>query len=272
MNANSVISTDAEKASLIVKVNVNGVVRVTFNRPEKGNAYTGEMLDRLEESLDWIAADGGARVLVLTGSGAHFQAGADLNWVRQVSEGDSDTVRKVSEKTTRVLHRLNSLTLPTVALINGACFGGGVGIAACCDTVIASTDAKFAISEVLFGQAPLPIVPQLNATIGHRNSRRYALTGERFTSLTAQEIGLVHEVVPADRLESRGEEIVTAYLRASPSAIARTKKAFLEWEAAGRGEAQFIDLSRGAAEQRLSKESAEGLRAFLERRDPAWFQ
>lgn len=256
---------------IIVEEERGGVVRVKFNRPHKGNAYTGDMLVQMERLLDTLPAQGRTRLLVVTGNGRHFQAGADLDWVDEVSRGTPESILQVSLTTTTVLHKLNVAPFPTIALINGACFGGGVGIAACCDTAIASSTASFAISEVLHGQAPLPIVPQLNSVIGHRNSRRYALTGERFDANTAKEIGLVHEIVAPDRLEDRGNEIIHAYLRASPSAIARTKASFLACEYGGEPATDVASLAQGAAAQRLSSESAEGLRAFTEKRAPAWY-
>ena len=260
-----------ETHPIVVQEEKGGVVRVNFNRPQKGNAYTGDMLVQMENLLDALAGQGRTRLLVFTGNGRHFQAGADLDWVNEISKGTPESILQVSLTTTSVMHKLNSAPFPTLALINGACFGGGVGIAACCDTAIASSTASFAISEVLYGQAPLPIVPQLNSVIGHRNARRYALTGERFDADTAKEIGLVHEIVAPDRLEERGNEIIQAYLRASPSAVARTKASFLAWEYKSEPPTDVAALAKGAAEQRLSSESAEGLRAFAEKRAPAWY-
>jgi len=256
---------------IIVEEDRGGVVRVNFNRPQKGNAYTGEMLEQMEQLLDTLFAQGGTRLMLVTGNGRHFQAGADLDWVNEVSRGTPESIHEVSLLTTRVLHKLNTAPFPTIALINGACFGGGVGIAASCDTAIAASTASFAISEVLYGQAPLPIVPQLNSVIGHRNARRYALTGERFDVNTAKDIGLVHEIVAPDQLRNRGHEIMDAYLRASPSAITRTKASFLACEYDNATATDVASLSQGAAAQRLSSESAEGLHAFAEKRAPAWY-
>jgi methylglutaconyl-CoA hydratase len=173
---------------------------------------------------------------------------------------------RASRMTAEAVQRLNLLPVPTIALVQGACFGGGTGIVSACDIVIAADNAKFSIAEVRIGVAGTIIIPQLNDAIGLRQVRRYALTGERFDAREALRIGLVHEIVPLSELESAGERIVDELLTNGPDAVAQTKMYALRSAWSHLDDAAFSALIESHAAKRQSAEAAEGFAAFLEKR------
>src|SRR4029453_10015328 len=172
-----------------------GVARVTLNRPEGGNAYNGDMVGRLLTAMDELGRRSDLRAVLLSGNGRHFQAGADLKWIRAVSAASADENARVSRATAGAVDRLNRAPVPTVALVQGGCFGGGTGIVAACDIAIAAANAVFSIAGGRWGLRAATTTPQLNDAMGARQVRRYALTGERFDANEARRIGLVHDVV-----------------------------------------------------------------------------
>jgi methylglutaconyl-CoA hydratase len=243
---------------------------VTLNRPEAGNAYDGALLDRLHEALDDLGARPGLRVVVLRGRGRHFQAGADLRWSREVSAGTPTENVRASERTLQAVRRLDALPVPAVALVQGGCFGGGTGLVAACDVVVAADDAVFAISESRWGLMAGIILPQLVDAMGARHVRRYALTGERFDAAEARRVGLVHEVVPRADLEAAGARVVEALLACGPQATLCTKATTRAVARAPLDAATLQALVAEHAATRQSAEAAEGLAAFRERRAPSW--
>src|SRR4051812_33404194 len=209
-------------------VDARGVAAVTLNRPEVNNAYNGELIQGLLAALDALGGAQGLRAVVIKGNGKHFQAGADLKWLDTVRTSSAEENIRVSRATAEAVARLNKVPVPTIALIQGGCFGGGTGLAAACDVVIAADNAMFSIAEVRWGVTAAIIVPQLNDAIGVRQLRRYGLTGERFDAREARRIGLVHEVVLLDQLAAAGERVVGHVLENGPQAIAETKALTLE--------------------------------------------
>jgi len=252
-------------------VDARGVATLTLNRPEVNNAYNGEMIDALIAAGEALSGDRRVRVVVLRGAGRHFQAGADLKWLQECSRLDEAGNLEVSRRTASAVRGLGELPVPTVALIHGACYGGGVGIAAACDVVIASAEASFAITEARWGLMAGIIIPQLNAALGARQVRRYALTCERFDAATAKALGLVHEVCPSGGLEQAAAPIIDALLRAAPGSLAETKRTVLAEAGLLLEEARFAALVRDHAAKRRSTEAAEGLASFVEKRPPAWY-
>ncbi len=254
-----------------IESDARGVVRMTLNRPTVNNAYNGEMLDGIIAGCARVRAGRDTRVVVLSGNGRHFQAGADLGWLDSVRVQGSQANLDASERTARAMWELNTLQVPTVALVQGGCFGGGTGIAASCDVVIAADNALFAIAETRWGMAATIIFPQLADAIGVRHLRRYAQTGERFGADEARRIGLVHEVVPLADLEAAGAKVVDALLRNAPRANAVTKAGVLRqaWSEVHRSHFGAIVAEHAAGRQ--SAEAAEGLASFHEKRDAAWY-
>ena len=216
---------------VLLDTDPRGVATVTLNRPAVNNAYNGEVIQALIDGCDALAADQSVRVVIIRGNGKHFQAGADLAWLEAISHMDAGANLDTSRQTALAMRRWNEIPKPTVALVHGACVGGGTGLVASCDVVIASRDASFAISEARWGMVASIIFPQLNAAIGIRNVRRLALTCERFDAERARAMGLVHEVCDPGDLDAL--------------------------------------VSQHAA-KRQSAEAAEGLASFVEKRNASW--
>jgi len=210
------------------------------------------------------------RVVVLKGNGKHFQAGADLKWINAVRPQSPADNEAVSRATFEAVQRLNTLPIPTVALVQGGCFGGGTGVISACDVVIAADNAVFSISEARWGLTAAIIIPQLNDAIGVRQVRRYALTGERFGVEEARRIGLVHEIVPLPELESAGARIVGHLLENGPDAIGQTKAIALRSAWSNLDDAAFDRLIESHAVKRQSPEAAEGLASFAQKRPARW--
>ena len=257
---------------VLISRDARGVVRVTLNRPEVNNAYNGAMIDALIAGCAAVRTDPTVRAVVLAGNGRHFQAGSDLGWLDSVRTQGSPANVDASERTARAVWELNTLPVPTVALIQGGCFGGGTGVAAACDVVIAADNAQFAISETRWGMAAIIIFPQLADAIGVRHARRYAQTGERFGAEEAKRIGLVHEVVPLAELETAGAKVVDALMRNGPRANANTKAAILRQAWSDVHRSHFAAMVAEHAAGRQSAEAAEGLASFHEKRDAAWYR
>ena len=172
--------TSKSTGPVLWSIDARGVATVTLNRPEVNNAYNGAMIDGVLAALDALGAEKGLRAVVLKGNGKHFQAGADLKWINEVRVYSPEENLRVSRATADAVQRLNIAPVPTVALVHGGCFGGGTGIVAACDVVLAADNAMFSIAEVRWGLTAAIIIPQLADAIGVRQLRRYALTGERF--------------------------------------------------------------------------------------------
>jgi methylglutaconyl-CoA hydratase len=251
-------------------VDERGVANLVFNRPEVRNAYNGAFIAGLLGAMDAFETVRGLRAILITGNGRHFQAGADLKWVDEVRGSTPDENIRVSRATAEAVHRLNVVRVPTVALVQGGCLGGGTGIIAACDVVIAAEDAFFSIGEVRWGLTAAIIIPQLKDAIGIRQVRRYALSGERFDAEQARLIGLVHDVVPLTELDAAGSRVIGHVLENAPDAIAQTKALALQAGFGNLGGEPFDDLVQSHASKRHSLEAAEGLRSFVEKRTARW--
>jgi methylglutaconyl-CoA hydratase len=259
-----------QQQAVLWNVDERGVAMVTLNRPEVNNAYDDTLIQGLHDAMDELGARRGLRAVLMRGAGKHFQAGADLKWITRVASQSATENERVSRATAMAVHRLNTLPVPTVALVQGGCFGGGTGIVAACDVVIAADNALFSIAETRWGLMAGIIQPQLADAIGVRQVRRYALTGERFGAEEARRIGLVHEVVALADLAAAGERILGQLLQNAPEANAQTKAVALEF-AWGRVEDPVIArLAAQHAAKRRSAEAAEGLASFAEKRAARW--
>jgi methylglutaconyl-CoA hydratase len=235
------------------------------------NAYNGELIQGLHEAMDDLGARPGLRVLVVRGAGRHFQAGADLNWVAEVAGQSPAENDRVSRATAEAVRRLDTLPIPTLALVQGGCFGGGTGIVAACDIAIAAEDAIFSVSETRWGLMAGIILPQLRQAMGLRQARRYALTGERFDAHQARRLGLVHDVCALGALDDTGGRIVDALLMNAPHATTATKLRLLQLAGAFIDDGTFRDLIHEHAATRRLDEAAEGLASFRAKRPPRWY-
>ena len=259
------------KNVVICDVDNRGVATVTINRPEVNNAYNGDVIENLLKGIQILGNDPKVQIIILRGNGKHFQAGADLNWINWVSGKTEADNFAVSKKTTDSIRFLDCCKKPTIALVHGGCFGGGTGIIAACDIVIASTDAFFSISEVRWGLHAGPILPQLAAAMGTRNLRRYALSGEKFDAETAKYLGLVHEVCQEGKLDEAAKPIIQSILKNGPEAIADTKRIILETMNLKIDEEKAESLARDHARKRQTQEAVEGLASFREKREADWY-
>ena len=257
---------------VLLDIAPRGVATVTLNRPAVGNAYNANMLSSLIGGLQQLAADPAVRCLVVRGAGKHFQAGADIRWLNQVADYPPEENLAASFATTRAMQLLNEFPKPTIALVHGACFGGGVGIVCCMDVAFATPESLFGITEVRVGVAPTPISTYMVGAIGLRHTRRYALTGERFGAAEAMRIGLVHEVVPAEAMEAKLAAVIDAVFLSGPNAMAITKRSFLGANGLLLDERQATMLAHEGWMACASAEGHEGTSAFREKRTPAWYK
>ncbi len=256
---------------VLTKIDPRGVATIFLNRPEVNNAYNGAMIQALLDAANKLIMDKSVRIIVLRGNGRHFQAGADLNWISEISELSEAENLAVSKNTTDAVRFLNECPKPTIALVHGGCFGGGTGIVAACDIVIATMNSIFSIAEVRWGLHAGPILPQLAAAIGIRNLRRFALTGERFDATQAWEIGLVHEVCEENELDETAETIIDVILKNGPEAVADTKRIIFDTERLNISDKKALALAMDHARKRCTAEAEEGLTSFREKRDAAWY-
>ena len=246
------------------------VARVTLNRPDKRNAFDDALVGALDDALAVVESDPGIRVLVLAGAGESFSAGADLGWMRRTS--DYSHAENLADATAlaELMQILDSLPKPTVALVQGAAFGGGVGLAAACDLVLATPAASFCLSEVKLGLIPAVISPYLIAAIGARAARRYFITGERFSAERARQLGLVHELVAADALSREGDRLTRLLLHNGPQAMAAAKQLVADVARQPLSAQLIADTAERISVTRAGAEAREGLKAFLEKRRPDW--
>ncbi len=254
-----------------LKVEIEGgVARMILSRPEKHNAFDDAVIAAFTEALESVATDPAVRVVVIAGEGKSFSAGADLDWMRRMADyGEADNLADARALAV-MLRTLNELPKPTIARVQGATFGGGVGLVACCDIAVASKAAIFCLSEARLGLTPSTISPYVVAAMGANNARRYFLTAERFDAAAAERIGLVHVVAAPERLDHTVDDLVAALLQNGPLAIAECKQ-LIRRVASGPVDAAMIeDTAQHIARVRASAEGKEGVRAFLEKRPPAW--
>jgi methylglutaconyl-CoA hydratase len=247
-----------------------GAAWLTLDRPEIHNAFDDRLIEELTATLDQLAQDEAVRVVVLTGAGRSFSAGADLNWMRRTSTYGEDENLRDANALAALMKALYELPKPTVARVNGAALGGGTGLVACCDVVVASEDALFGTTEVRLGIMPAVIGPYVVAAIGARQARRLMLTGERITADDAARIGLVHEVVPAEQLDAAVDKVVSGLLKGAPRAIAAAKRLVQDLVNRPIDQDLIDDTARRIATLRRTPEAREGLGAFLEKRKPGW--
>ncbi len=264
------MSSNNSVGPVLWEIDPRGVATVVLNRPEVNNAYDGELIQGLLDALDALAGASGLRAVVIRGNGRHFQAGADLRWIDAVRTSSPEENIRISRATAEAVQRLNLAPVPTIALVQGGCFGGGTGLVAACDVVIAADDAMFSIAEVRWGLTAAIIIPQLVDAIGVRQVRRYALTGERFGAEEARRIGLVHTVVPRAELEAAGVRIVDHVLENAPEAIAQTKALTLDCARGRLDQQSFARLIESHAAKRQSPEAEEGLASFAQKRAARW--
>lgn len=252
------------------QIDERGVARVCINNPDKHNAFDDGIIAELSKAFEQLSNDDSVRVVVLESKGKNFSAGADLNWMKRMASYSRAENFRDAQALAAMLQNLNFMPKPTIARVQGAAFGGAVGLVSCCDMAIATTRASFSLSEVKIGLIPATISPYVVAAIGQRASRRYFLSAERFSAATALELGLVNNVCDSDDLDSQVETLIAQLLSNSPAAMSAAKQ--LIFDIADRAiDSELIeDTCQRIADIRASDEGQEGLNAFLEKRNPAW--
>jgi methylglutaconyl-CoA hydratase len=258
--------------NIVLTTDSRGVARLTLNRPEKHNAFDDAIIAELIDKLIDTNNDKKVRMVVLTGAGKSFSAGADVNWMRASAQYDEARNIEDALKLAELMSTLDSLRKPSIARVNGATFGGGVGLVACCDIAIASSAAKFSLSEVRLGLVPSVISPYVIAAIGARNARRYFQTADLLSADKAREIGLVHEVVSAEQLDTAVEREIALLLKGGPKALVAAKELIAGQVALSTSARRNLHSKTAniIAQLRVSEEGQEGLNAFLEKRPPRW--
>jgi methylglutaconyl-CoA hydratase len=245
------------------------VLRLTLNRPHVRNAFDEEVIAALTAAAKETAADPTLRAIVIAGTGSSFCAGADLAWMAKAILYSREENRRDAEDLARLLELLDSLPVPLIARVHGAALGGGVGLVAVSDVVIAADDAVFGFTETKLGIIPAVISPYVLGKIGASAARELFLTGARFTAERAQRIGLVHRIVSHDTLDRAIDECIREILTAAPHAVS-SAKALLREIRGSRSEDVIGLTTTRIAEQRVSAEGQEGMRAFLGKRKPNW--
>lgn len=249
-----------------------GFATLWLNRPEKNNAFDGAMIRQLISALDQVKEDKNLRFLLLRARGRHFSAGADLAWMKASCTLDYNANLDDARELAELMYSLHSSKIPTVALVQGAAFGGALGLICCCDIAIACEDAVFALSEVRIGLAPAVISPFVVQALGERQAKRYALTGERFDAAKAQQLGLIAECYPAEQWEAQIEHWVQLLLANGPQAMRASKDLLREVGPGALTPALRRYCENSIARLRVSPEGQEGLQAFLEKRPAAWIK
>lgn len=248
------------------------VATVWINRAELHNAFNTQVIEELNACFRSLNDHDDVRVVILAGRGKSFSAGADLNWMKQVGQASQADNEADALKLAKMLQSLATLKQPTIARVHGIAFGGGMGLASACDICVASTDAKFATSEVRLGLAPSTISPYVIRAIGARQASRYFLTAERITAEQAKSIGLAHEVTAPEQLDSKIDEIVEALLLGGPAAQSASKQLIQLVDQQVLTEDLLLKTAQHIAHIRQGDEAKNGLNAFLNKQSPAWIK
>lgn len=262
---------DSEMTEPSVKFQIEKrVAYVTLNRPEKHNAFDDGVIAELQQAFDQAANDQRVRALILAASGKSFSAGADLGWMQRMAGYSLAENRRDADALATMLRTLNSLPFPTIARVQGAAFGGAVGLVSCCDLAVASPRASFCLSEVKIGLIPATISPYVIAAMGERAARRYFLTAERFSAETAKALGLVSEIADDAELDQTLDNLLSTLLANGPEALRAAKALVAEVSNRPINQTLIDHTSARIAAIRVSEEGQEGLQAFLHKRQPRW--
>ncbi len=255
---------------LTLTIDSRGVARLTLNRPEVKNAFNEDLIGEIADAMGRLACEKGVRVVVMTGAGDTFCAGADLSMMKRASGYSAAENKQDARRLAHMLNAIYSCEKPVIALVNGHCMGGGVGLASAADIVIAAEDALFALSEVRLGLVPAVISPFVVHAIGVRQARRYFLTGERFDAMTAKAIGLVNMVCMKAQLEATLAGVIDNLLACGPNAQKEAKALIRLVAHRPVDEAVMEETAALIARVRASDEGKEGVTSFLEKRKPDW--
>lgn len=262
--------TDNESAVLL-RHRSDGIAEVVLNRPDKRNAFDDVIIQQLITALENVDADDNTKIVILRSEGKHFSAGADLGWMRRMADNSRQENLDDSRELARLMNVLNHLSKPVIGLVQGAAFGGAVGLAACCDIVLATDKASFCLSEVKLGLIPAVISPYVVRAIGERQARRYFLSAEVFTATQAQEYGLVHIVCDdVETMDARCNEMLQQLAINGPEAMKAAKDLVFAVSHKPISADVIDDTAQRIADIRVGAEGQEGLGAFLNKRKANW--
>ncbi|MGR5238100.1 enoyl-CoA hydratase-related protein [Vibrio alfacsensis] len=247
-----------------------GVATLTLNRTDKHNAFDACMIDLLIHRLDYLALRTDVRCLVLRGNGKHFSSGADLNWMKSMANSTRKQNLDDATNLARLMHTLDSFPQPTVAVVQGAAFGGALGLICCCDIAIAADDAKFCLSEVKLGLIPATITPYVMRAMGNRQARRYILSAEVIAAQDAEKFGIVHEVHKLDEMDNVTQALIDSLLLNSPDAMRKAKGLCHQCHQNPIDSDLIHYTSQLIADVRVSPQGQDGLQAFLDKQTPSW--
>jgi len=259
-----------EQNVLITTIDSDGVARLTMNRPDVRNAFNEDIVNEICDTMGQLNIDPNVRIIVLTGAGKAFSAGADLNMMRRAADYSSAENKDDARRLAHMLISIYDSPKPTIALVNGPAMGGGLGLIAACDIAIGAEETFFALSEVRIGLIPAVISPFVIQAIGSRQARRLFLTGERFTAEQAKTIGLLHETAPLAGLDKAFDEVIDGLRQCGPAAMREAKALIRAVSGRSIDEGVLKDTAGRIANIRASAEGKEGVTAFLEKRKPVW--
>jgi methylglutaconyl-CoA hydratase len=267
------LDTDAQSALVRIEAGADGAATVVLDRPERRNAFNAEMIGALRQAFETLEGADGVRIVFIRGAGGTFSAGADLQWMSDAADYTEADNRDDAMNLAVMLKHLHDLPMLTVALVEGAAFGGGAGLAAACDIALATADARFAFSEVKLGLIAATISPYVVGAIGPRRARSLFALGRVFGADAALGFGLVDEVV-ADgaALEARARELAEEIRACAPGAVAQSKRLVAHVAGKPIDHALMADTAHRIARVRVGAEGQEGVRAFLARRPPSWLE
>ncbi|MBI5256849.1 MAG: enoyl-CoA hydratase/isomerase family protein [Burkholderiales bacterium] len=257
-------------APLIEVTRQGPVARVYLNRPELRNAFNSEVIAELSRSFAALSADDSLRAIVLGGHGKVFCAGADLNWMRAMADYSWEQNRADAQALADMLWTIYRCPHPVVGRLQGDCYAGGMGLAACCDVLVAAEGVNFCLSEAKLGLLPATISPYVIRALGEQAARRYFITAERFSSSEAHRLGFVHLLTPPDALDAEVDRIVATLVANGPQAVKASKRLVQDLAGEPITDALRAETARRIADIRASDEGKEGVQAFLNKRDPGW--
>ena len=257
----------------LVTTNIDsrGIATVTLNNPDKHNAFDDHMIAELTLAFSSVANNNNVRAMLLTSNGKSFSAGADLNWMKRMANYSYDENLLDARALAEMLKTLNFMPKPTIARVQGATYGGAVGLVSCCDMAVASEHANFCLSEVKIGLVPATISPYVIAAIGQRAARRYFNTAEVFNAITAEKLGLVSVVTQAKNIDQKVNDLIKSLLGNSPAAITASKQLIFSVDSKPIDDELIESSCKIIAEIRVSTQGQEGLAAFLEKRPAAYY-
>jgi methylglutaconyl-CoA hydratase len=260
-----------QTSAVVCRQRAEGITEVVLNRPDKRNAFDDVVIQELIEVFTRLDSDPAIKVVILRSEGKHFSAGADLGWMRGMADNSHQENLDDSRQLARLMSVLNTLSRPVIGLVQGAAYGGAVGLAACCDIVIATEQSRFCLSEVKLGLIPAVISPYVVRAIGERQARRYFISAEAFSARQAEHYGLVHIVCDdAAAMDTRCDELLAQLALNGPEAMQAAKDLVFAVSQKPIDDTVIDDTARRIADIRVGEEGQEGLSAFLNKRPANW--